>query len=132
MMINNKVDKTKIHSTFKPYTYYLNISELNESQIETIVDTPYEIETSRYTVDVPTAFIRGEIMINNELFDYEVTIGSCELNQQDDIYYCNSDHCYKFIHNKEEITEDYVYDYIQRLWEIVEVENLPIYIEEKN
>ncbi len=69
----------KLHSTYQSNQYYTRVCNLPAELIQQIRDTAPEIESSRYTCNESTAFIRGELTLDGILYSFEVSLGSVDI-----------------------------------------------------
>lgn len=74
---------TKLHSTLKSDTYYTNFSNLPKAAQELLENTPAEVENSKYTVYEDMAFIRNRIIVDNKIYDAEISLGSVDIKNSD-------------------------------------------------
>ena len=66
----------KLHSTYQSNIYYIGIHQLPKELISQIKNTEAEVE---YTVGESMGFIRGELTLDGQLFEFEVSLGSVDI-----------------------------------------------------
>lgn len=116
-----------LNTTYQSGVYYIQVGKLPRKLQNLIRKTKPELENSSYTVGENSGFIRGELKLNGKLYDFEVSLGSCDIRHAD---YSYSDELDSYIDDSgRPIDEDeYSESFLNELWAITEVENLDVYL----
>lgn len=120
---------TKLHSTFKSDTYYTSFSDLPKKAQEILLNTPVEVEKSRYTVYESMAFIRNKIEVDGRYFDAEISLGSVDV-QHSDYEYDDDKQCHVYDDGSCVDEDEYAEWMANELMSVVELEHTDVYLTE--
>lgn len=119
----------RLHNTFQPDIYYTSFRNLPRDVQEVLLNTEPELEKSGYTVYEYMGFIRNIVRFDGRVFKAEITLGSVDIKNSDYQYDSRNDEYYDDSGRIID-AEEYAEQMLQDLYEVIEIENIDVYLTE--
>jgi hypothetical protein len=119
----------RLHNTFQPDIYYTSFRNLPRDVQEVLLNTEPELEKSGYTVYEYMGFIRNIVRFDGRVFKAEITLGSVDIKNSDYQYDSTNDEYYDDSGRIID-AEEYAEQMLKDLYEVIEIENIDVYLTE--